>query len=167
VWAALRCRSCSASPVGRTAWAPAQTAGGCQPGAVPAGSLQCLPSSLPCRALPPIRHPTPLACLPAGVRLHSFCDASLKLPCPTLMVVPDTLQDARFQLNQFVSGSCCCIPECCIPGVAFPTGATPRLRHPPAVPAVLHCLLCSTACCAGGKPTPCPLLLRRPPGEHP
>ncbi|KAL4443601.1 hypothetical protein ABPG75_011338 [Micractinium tetrahymenae] len=40
---------------------------------------------------------------PAGERLHSFCDASLRLPCPTMMVVPDTLADVRFQHNQFVS----------------------------------------------------------------
>ncbi|KAL4447293.1 hypothetical protein ABPG77_007326 [Micractinium sp. CCAP 211/92] len=37
-----------------------------------------------------------------GQRLHSFCDASLCLPCPTMMVVPDTLADVRFQRNQFV-----------------------------------------------------------------
>lgn len=32
-----------------------------------------------------------------GQRLHSFCDASLRLPRPTLMVVPDTLQARQGQ----------------------------------------------------------------------
>eukprot|EP00887_Chlorella_sp_A99_P008024 scaffold12.g8024.t1 len=36
-------------------------------------------------------------------RVHSFCDASLKAPNPTMMVVPDTLQDSRFQFNEFVN----------------------------------------------------------------
>ena len=35
-----------------------------------------------------------------GQRLHSFCDATLRLPRPTLMVVPDALEDARFQNNE-------------------------------------------------------------------
>jgi GAF domain-containing protein len=39
----------------------------------------------------------------AGNRLHSFCEASLKAPNPTMMVVPDTLADSRFQQSQFVA----------------------------------------------------------------
>ncbi|KAL4427122.1 hypothetical protein ABPG77_001126 [Micractinium sp. CCAP 211/92] len=37
-------------------------------------------------------------------RLHSFCDASLHAPNPTMMIVPDTMEDARFQRNQFATG---------------------------------------------------------------
>ncbi|KAL4457312.1 hypothetical protein ABPG75_012177 [Micractinium tetrahymenae] len=40
----------------------------------------------------------------SGNRIHSFCDASLRAPNPTMMVVPDTLEDARFQESQFVKG---------------------------------------------------------------
>lgn len=39
-----------------------------------------------------------------GNRLHSFCDASLRAPNPTMMIVPDTLEDARFVGSQFVKG---------------------------------------------------------------
>lgn len=34
-------------------------------------------------------------------RLHSFCDASLRAPNPRMMIVPDTLEDARFKHNEF------------------------------------------------------------------
>ena len=41
-----------------------------------------------------------------GRRLHSFCDASLRLPRPTLMVVPDTLQ-ARLACSwEWAAGGC-------------------------------------------------------------
>jgi hypothetical protein len=40
-----------------------------------------------------------------GNRLHSFCDASLRAPNPTMMIVPDTLEDARFVDSQFVKGA--------------------------------------------------------------
>jgi hypothetical protein len=49
-----------------------------------------------------------------GDRLHSFCDASLRAPNPTMMVVPDTLEDARFCNSQFVKGE---------PHVRFYSGA--------------------------------------------
>lgn len=49
-----------------------------------------------------------------GRRLHSFCDASLRSPNPTMMVVPDTKLDARFHGSQFVCES---------PYVRFYTGA--------------------------------------------
>ncbi|KAL4452747.1 hypothetical protein ABPG75_008409 [Micractinium tetrahymenae] len=39
-----------------------------------------------------------------GNRLHSFCDASLRAPNPTMMIVPDTLEDPRFCGSQFVKG---------------------------------------------------------------
>ena len=44
--------------------------------------------------------PTPTTATHAGDRLHSFCDASLRAPNPTMMVVPDTLRDARFQASK-------------------------------------------------------------------
>ncbi|KAL4459136.1 hypothetical protein ABPG75_014001 [Micractinium tetrahymenae] len=49
-----------------------------------------------------------------GDRLHSFCDASLRAPHPTMMIVPDTFEDARFQHGQFVRNP---------PYVRFYTGA--------------------------------------------
>ncbi|EFN56344.1 hypothetical protein CHLNCDRAFT_144815 [Chlorella variabilis] len=84
-----------------------------------------------------------------GQRLHSFCEASLRLPCPTLMVVPDTLQDARFQHNQFVvnpphvrfyCGAPLVSSEGCILGSLAVLDVKPRT-----IPAETANLLCSFA----------------------
>ncbi|GAB4819657.1 hypothetical protein N2152v2_006703 [Parachlorella kessleri] len=39
-----------------------------------------------------------------GRRLYSFCDQVMAPAKPTLLVCPDTLDDARFQQNEFVAG---------------------------------------------------------------
>ena len=61
-----------------------------------------------------------LAPPPAGNRLHSFFDASLRAPNPTMLIVPDTLADSRFQGSQFVKAG---------PQVRFYAGA-PLVRRP-------------------------------------
>lgn len=71
------------------------TCGGWVGGSLWAGS-HCWEHLPQCPGLAPLRRAA------AGERPHSFCNATLRLPRPTLMVVQDTLQDARFQHNQFV-----------------------------------------------------------------
>lgn len=84
----------------------------------------------------------------AGDRLHSFCDASLRAPNPTMMVVPDTLEDARFCNSQFVKGE---------PHVRFYSGA-PLVR--------ISAAGCTgrAACCGGSDTGRVPPLLQGPCG---
>lgn len=101
---ACRCRSLWWGSLIRTGcgsnqswgWRPEKASAGAFPAAKGTESQHCpgLREQASCRrdrlyVLPGVPHTGLLLCsAPAGQRLHSFCDASLCLPCPTMMVSP-------------------------------------------------------------------------------